>query len=87
MASQEVVRGVELHHLPLVQDKNLIVVDNRGEPVSDGEDRAVREFLLDLPLDKLIRLEVHIRCGLIQDHDFGLPQNCPRQTEELLLSN
>ncbi len=84
---EEVLRGVKLPDLPLVQHHDLVVVEDRVEPVGDGQHRTTLELLPDGGLDEVVRLQVDGGSGLVQDEHLGLAQERPAQTEQLSLAH
>ena len=69
----------------LVGDVLPVIVQDGLDPVSDGEDGAVRELLSDSCLDEIVCLQVHGGRGLVQDEYLGLPEDGPGQTHQLSL--
>ena len=79
------MRGAAIGDVPLVEDEDLVIVNDRRQSMRDGENRAVRELFLDFLLYERIGLKIHISRGLIKHDYLGLSQDGPGQAEELLL--
>ena len=83
----ELPRLSRFGHLSLLHDHNPIRLQDGVEPVGNGDDSAITEALPDGLLDGLVRVGVHGGGGLVQNKDLGLPQQCPRQAQQLPLTN
>ena len=83
--SEKLVRTAHLLDLPSLQDDDHVSPGDGVEPVGDGQDGAVLELRPDRLLDLLVRGAVHGRRGLVQDEDFGPPEESPGEADELLL--
>ena len=55
--------------------------------MSYGDDGAVLEGRPDRLLDELVGLQIHSRRRLVQHQNLGFPQQGPRETDKLPLSN
>lgn len=53
----------------------------------DCQDRAVLKLRTDSRLNQFVCLHVHGCCGLIQNQNFGFPQQSSGQTQELPLTH
>lgn len=56
------------------------VVHDGVQTMCDCQDRAVLKLGADSHLDQVVCLHVHGRCGLIQNQNFGFPQQSSGQT-------
>lgn len=63
------------------------VVHDGVKTVRDCQDRAVLKLRTDSHLNQVVCLHVHGRCGLIQNQNFGFPQQSSGQTQELPLTH
>lgn len=84
---QQLMRGADLHNLPLVHHDDLVVVGDRVQPVRDGDHSGLLEFGLDAGLDEVVRLHVHIGSGFVQDQELVLAQEGASQAEQLFLAD
>ena len=57
----------------LLENKHSISIDDSGQSVGNDEHSAVLKALTKSPLNQAIRFEVNIRCSLVNDQNFGLP--------------
>ena len=87
LIGEQLQRRLELLHGSLVQDQDLVVVEDRVESVGDGDDRAVAELSPDRLLNQFVRLQIHGRRRFVHDEDLALPQDGPREAEQLLLTH
>lgn len=76
---------VEFDAEAVVHDEDAVGVDHGCKSVRNDDNCAVFEILLQLLLDKIIRLKINIRSRLIQDEHLRLPDDSARETEQLLL--
>jgi hypothetical protein len=75
-----------LRHLPVLQHQHAIKIRNRAQPVRNHNQRRVRKLLADAALDERVRVHVHRRCGLVEDHDPRARDDGARQAKKLALA-
>ena len=77
--------AAELDQPALLHDHDLVGVLEGGEPVGDGQDRALFELFCDDPLDECVVLDVDVGGGLVDEDHPAVLEEGPADAEQLLL--
>jgi hypothetical protein len=83
---QEDVGTIKLGNHTGIHDKDAVRINNGVETVSNGENGAVTEMLLQHMLDGRVGVGIQSGSGLVQEQDAGRIQHGARQANELLRS-
>lgn len=75
----------EFNHLPFLHDQDPIRMLQGGQPMRDGQDRAIFKLPMDGLLYILIVLHIDIRCRLVNQHNPAMLQEGPTDTKQLFL--
>jgi hypothetical protein len=84
---QELLVGSALNDMAAIKHENLVCVHDSGKPVSDHDGSASAHQILQRPLDEPLRRGVHARRRLIQNQNWRILQQRPRDREPLLFAH
>mmetsp|Transcript_66267 Transcript_66267/g.205033 ORF Transcript_66267/g.205033 Transcript_66267/m.205033 type:complete len:321 (-) Transcript_66267:454-1416(-) len=78
--------GTPLHNAALVEDNDCVEVQDRLQAVRDGHDRGVGKAGPNRVLHQLLGVGIDGGSALVQEQQLRVPQDLPRDAEELLLA-
>ena len=75
---EQLTMATALDDAPAFHDQDLIGIDDRGQPVRDGERGAAGRNAAEFRLNRLLRFGIERRSRLVENQDPGVLQQRPR---------
>lgn len=83
---QQVLGTVQFENLPCAQDDDAIVIENRSQPMGDGDECTAGEFGSERRLDGGIEGVIETGAGFVEEEDLGLSNETSGEGNELFLT-
>lgn len=77
----------KLNFRALSHNQDTVGVDDCREPVGHDDQRAGTELLLKCLLNEVVSLEINVGGRFVEHKDLGFADNCPGETDQLLLAD
>jgi len=82
----DLAAGAALDDAALVEDEDAVGVPDGGEMVGDDKGGSALEEVAEAFKDQALGFFVEAGTGLVEDHDAGIADHCPGESEALTLA-